>query len=193
VLQSQTLKPLDFALGAVMATRCERLKQIGGFESLVDSLADDYQLGNKIARSGKQIVLSTVIVECRESPMTWGKVWAHQLRWARTIRVCQPVPFFLSLLSNGTLWPLLCAALLHTQHHRLWFVPLLIFLPVRIQAALKMQEWLTRNSRHYTYFWLVPVKDLLNAAIWVFAFIGNKIDWRGEKFRVLPGGRLEKI
>ena len=193
VLQSQTLKPLDFALGAVMATRREQLKQIGGFASLVTFLADDYHLGNKIAQTGKQIVLSPVVVECWESPMSWKRVWSHQLRWARTIRVCQTVPFFFSILSNATLWPLLWAATLFAKHHRLWFVPLLIFLPVRIQAALNLQQRLTRNVQHYTYFWLVPVKDLLNVAIWALAFIGNKIEWRGETFRVLPGGKLEKI
>ena len=193
VLQSQTLKPLDFALGAAMATRREQLKQIGGFASLVTFLADDYHLGNKIAQTGKQIVLSPVVVECWDSPMSWKRVWSHQLRWARTIRVCQTVPFFFSILSNATLWPLLWAATLFAKHHRLWFVPLLIFLPVRIQAALKLQQWLTRNAQHYTYFWLVPVKDLFNVAIWALAFIGNKIEWRGEKFRVLPDGKLEKI
>ncbi|MEO5804471.1 MAG: glycosyltransferase [Verrucomicrobiota bacterium] len=193
VLQSQTLKPLDFALGAAMATRREQLKQIGGFESLVDFLADDYQLGNKIARTGKQIVLSPVVVECWESPMNWKRVWSHQLRWARTIRVCQPVPFFFSILSNATLWPLLWTATLLAEHHRIWFVPISILLPIRIQAALKMQEWLTLNMRHYTYFWFVPIKDLLNAFIWALAFVGNRIEWRGEKFRVLPGGRLKIV
>ena len=36
VLQSQTLKPLDFALGAVMLTRRQHLAEIGGFKSLVE-------------------------------------------------------------------------------------------------------------------------------------------------------------
>ena len=124
--------------------------------------------------------------------MSWKRVWGHQLRWARTIRVCQPAPFFFSILSNATLWPLLFTAALIADHHRIWFVPISILLPIRIQAALKMQEWLTRDLRHYTWFWLVPIKDLLNAAIWLFAFVGNTIEWRGEKFRVLRGGKLEK-
>jgi len=38
----------------------------------------------------------------------------HQLRWARTIRVCQPFPFFMSILNNSTLWPLLWLAV--TRH-----------------------------------------------------------------------------
>src|SRR5262249_41148587 len=44
VLQARSLKPLDFALGAVMATTRRRLESIGGFAALVDFLADDYQL-----------------------------------------------------------------------------------------------------------------------------------------------------
>ena len=105
VLQSRSLKPLDFALGAVMATRRAQLTEIGGFESLVDYLADDYQLGHQIAAHGHRIELCPVVVECWSAPMGWREVWAHQLRWARTIRVCQPVPWFLSIVSNATLWP----------------------------------------------------------------------------------------
>ena len=50
VLQGKSLQPLDFALGAAMATRRAQLTDIGGFEVLADDLADDYQLGNRIAR-----------------------------------------------------------------------------------------------------------------------------------------------
>ena len=52
VLQSRSLKPMDFALGAVMATRRQQLREIGGFAALVDCLADDYQLGNRLAHLG---------------------------------------------------------------------------------------------------------------------------------------------
>jgi len=104
VLQSRTLKPLDFALGAVMATRRQQLNEIGGFHALVNYLADDYQLGHQIAKRGYRIELCPVVVECREREQGWREVWAHQLRWARTIRVCQPVPYFFSILSNATVW-----------------------------------------------------------------------------------------
>ncbi|HEY2082198.1 MAG TPA: glycosyltransferase, partial [Verrucomicrobiae bacterium] len=107
VLQSQTLKPLDFALGAVMLVRRGCVMEIGGFKSLADCLADDYQLGNRIARQGHRIVLSPMVVECWDPPMGWRAVWKHQLRWARTIRVCQPMPYFFSILSNAGFWALL--------------------------------------------------------------------------------------
>ena len=104
VLQSQSLKPLAFALGAAMVTRREQVAEIGGLKSLADCLADDYQLGNRIARRGHRLGLCPVVVECWDPPMNWRAVWKHQLRWARTIRVCQPVPYFFSILSNVTLW-----------------------------------------------------------------------------------------
>ncbi len=59
VLQARSLKRLDFALGAVMATRRRQLQEIGGFQALADCLADDYQLGRRIARLGYRLELST--------------------------------------------------------------------------------------------------------------------------------------
>ena len=95
VLQGRSLAPLDFALGAVVATRRGELAAIGGFEALADFLADDYQLGNRIARiAKKRIALCPVVVDCLSAPMNWREVWAHQLRWARTIRVSKPLPYF---------------------------------------------------------------------------------------------------
>ncbi len=110
VLQARSLRPVDFALGAVMTLPAAQLKAIGGFAALSDFLADDYQLGRQVARQKKRIEFATVVAECWETPMNWRQVWAHQSRWARTIRVCQPFPFFLSILNNSTLWPLLWLA-----------------------------------------------------------------------------------
>jgi len=34
------------------------------------------------------------------------------------------------------------------------------------------------------------IKDLLQVPIWAGAFIGGHITWRGQRLRVLPGGKL---
>jgi ceramide glucosyltransferase len=107
VLMAQSLRPLDFALGAVMGLRRQTLAAVGGLEELVQYLADDFELGQRVVRHGKRIALATVVADCLERPMGWQEVWRHQVRWARTIRVCRPVPYFLSLVANATLWPLL--------------------------------------------------------------------------------------
>ena len=187
VLQSQSIKPLDFALGAVMATRREQVEEIGGFAALVNCLADDYQLGNRIVRRGYRIALSTVVVECWSSPMSWQAVWKHQLRWARTIRVCQPVAYFFSILSNATLWPLVLLVV-HPS-------PLVLGLCVvcwlgRIWAVIDLQQRLTRSGKHFVFCWVALIKDLLQVAIWMLAFAGNRIEWRGQRMRLRRDGTL---
>jgi ceramide glucosyltransferase len=214
VLQSQTLKPLDFALGAVMLTRRGLMAEMGGFKSLADCLADDYQLGNRIAKRGHRIVLSPVVVECWDPPMDWRAVWKHQLRWARTIRVCQPVPYFFSILSNAGLWAMVWFIIglagirispmdWHVEQNLAYgsgavHVPLAFtlggfFILFRIFIAQNLQGRLTRSSDSHPYFWLVPIKDLLQGAIWLCAFVGNKIEWRGQVYRLRRDGTLGKI
>ena len=189
VLQSQDLKPLDFALGAVMVTRRKQLEEIGGFKALVDCLADDYQLGNRIARRGHRIAICPVVVECWSAPMDWGTVWRHQLRWARTVRVCQPAPYFFSILSNATIWPLVWLAA--NPSLKVLGVMALCIAP-RVLTALDLQGRLTKNRCRWADWWLVPVKDLLQAVLWLLAFAGNRIEWRGERFRLRPNGILVK-
>jgi ceramide glucosyltransferase len=195
VLQAQSLKPIDFALGAVMAVRKPQLAEIGGFTALADCLADDYQLGNRIARRGYRIALSTVPVECWSEPMGWSAVWKHQLRWARTVRVCQPLPYFFSILSNPTLWPLLWLVI-KTSQISLGFFLVCLFL--RIITALHLQRRLynSRITHHESRItsppWLPPLKDLLQTAIWLLAFIGNHVEWRGQRMRLRRDGTLVK-
>jgi ceramide glucosyltransferase len=189
VLQARSLKPLDFALGAVMATTRQQLEDIGGFARLVECLADDYQLGHQIALRGKRIVLCPVVVECWSAPMTWRQVWEHQLRWARTIRVCQPLPFFFSILSNATLWPLVWLA---AEPALITAAAFGLFAFARILIARSNYQRLTGSKMVWSDAWLVAAKDLLGVAIWALAFAGNQVEWRGENYLVLRDGSLRQ-
>ncbi len=191
VLQSQTMMPIDFALGAAIIMCRKRLEEIGGFDSLANCLADDYQLGNRIFKNGHRIALCPVVIECWDAPMSWTQVWKHQIRWARTIRVCQPMPYFFSIVSNATLWPLLWFLVsLATTQSLCWPLTALAFLLVRIVLAQKLQHYFTPGRTLISDAWLVPVKDLLQTAIWVSAFSGNTVEWRGRKMKLLRDGTL---
>jgi ceramide glucosyltransferase len=193
VLQSRTLRPLDFALGAAILLRRKSLAAAGGFSAVANCLADDYQIGRKITRGGGQIAICPVVVECWDAPTNWRGVWKHQLRWARTIRVCQPLPYFFSILNDATLWPLLwfIVALLS----KTWCAPLtaIALVLLRIALAQNLQRRFLGSHQKPAPFWLVPVKDLLQAAIWAAAFFGDKIEWRGKKMRLLRNGELEEL
>lgn len=211
VLQSRTLKPLDFALGAVMAMRRKQLEEIGGSRALVDYLADDYQLGNQIARRGYRIELCPVVVECWERPQGWREVWAHQLRWARTIRVCQPVSYFFSILSNATVWATVWVIATQVQYHLLIpyrnqpdsiraglmaggaFILLLWVMALRLRCFRQLMEKITETRLPSSWEGVVLLKDLLQVPIWALAFLGDTVVWRGQRLRVLPGGKLVPV
>jgi ceramide glucosyltransferase len=119
--------------------------------------------------------------------MGWVAVWKHQLRWARTIRVCQPAPYFFSVLSNPTLWPLLWVVVRPGP----WSIACVaVALIARIAAAFDLQRRLNRSWSHGRFFWLTPLKDLLQAALWLAAFSGNRVEWRGERLRLRSDGTL---
>ena len=166
-----------------------RLSEMGGFAVLFDFLADDYQLGRQIVIQKKEIAFATLVAEC----------WARRSAGARsgrtkagghTIRVCQPVPFFFSILNNASLWPLLLALLGRTA-------PALgaaaVCLAFRIGSALQQQSKMNQTRGLLRFWWWPPLKDVLDAIIWVAAFAGTQIVWRGDRYRLLPGGKLSKV
>jgi ceramide glucosyltransferase len=190
VLQARSLKPVDFALGAVMTLPLARLKEMGGFAVLADFLADDYQLGRQVARQQKKIEFANVVAECWDPPLDWRQVWARQCRWARTIRVSQPGLFFLSVLNNASLWPLL---LLLAARSKAAVAAATVCLCFRAGTALQQQSRLCPARGPFDYCWLAPVKDVLDAAVWAAAFCGSQITWSGSRYRILPGGKLLKL
>src|SRR5207237_3907073 len=89
-----------------MVFRAAQLQQIGGFAGLETYLADDYQLGTRIARLGYRIALSKVVVETNLSGASWTEVWRHQLRWSRTIRVSRTSGYYGYLVTQASAWSL---------------------------------------------------------------------------------------
>jgi ceramide glucosyltransferase len=188
VLQARSLRRLDFALGAAMLTTQARLREIGAFESLVEYLADDYHLGHRIAKSGAEIILSPVVVESRSASMTPREVWQHQVRWARTVRVCQPVPYFFSILNEFTFWGvcwLVSNPPMISENLRILGVGMI----ARILIALTMEDKMTGRYALDTIA-IAIVCDLVRPVIWALSFLGYTVVWRGRKFRVLRGGKL---
>ncbi len=189
VLQANSIKPQDFALGAVMMTRRREVEAIGGFASCIGYLADDYQLGHRIAQLGRRIQLSPVVVECRSTPMSWRQVWSHQLRQARTVRACRPVPYFFSILNNVTLWSILW---LFTGPTPVALAGIGIAQLIRCGTALHNEFRLCRSCAAWNSFWMIPIKDLLHFVAWAGAFLGRSVIWRGERFILRAGGKLER-
>jgi ceramide glucosyltransferase len=173
----------EFAMGSTMAFRRTDLDRIGGFRSIADFLADDYQLGQRIHALGLKCVLSDAIVTTHMTG-TWGDVWRHQVRWARTIRVSKPWGYVGLPLTFATLWAVVAAAAAG-----LYFVAGGL-LAVRLLMAT-VAGWTVLRSRDVLRLWpLIPLRDLFGAAVWCGGLFGRSVIWRGQKLRLDGSGRI---
>lgn len=191
VLVALQLEGLSFALGASMAVRREALAAIGGFEALVDYLADDYQLGNKVHRAGWRIALDCTFVESMLGAEELLPVLARQLRWARTMRVSRPGGY----LASGMTLPfpaiLLAAFVAPSPAPALAAIALLYC--VRLAVATIFSRCFVRDRLLPAWLWLIPLRDMLAFFTWALSFLGNCVEWRGSRFRLRPGGKIEEL
>ncbi len=176
----------EFGLGSTLAFRRADLDRIGGFAAVADYLADDYQLGCKIHALGLRNVISPVIVSTHLHGQTWGQVWTHQLRWARTIRLSRKGGYLGLPLTFATLWAVVAAA---AGMGRVAVLLLALRLTMAITAG-----WFVVRSPDVLRLWpLIPLRDLYGAAVWVVALFGNTVEWGAETLQLDNEGRIKKI
>lgn len=191
VAMAHYVEGVRFALGAVMALPRPVLDRIGGFEGIADYLADDYQLGNRVSQAGLNVQLLPYVVETLGGRETIAAYLAHQLRWARTYRVCRPPGYFAYGITFALPWSLLAWL---TSGFTLWNGRLvLLCLLVRLVAAVAAERALLRGRLAWRYFLLLPIKDLASFGLWLISFLGNTVVWKGRRYRVAPDGRMENL
>jgi len=173
----------EFAMGSTLAFRRVNLERIGGFAAVADYLADDYQLGHRIHALGLKCVLSDVVVETHLGG-AWPQVWAHQVRWARTIRVSRFGGYLGLPITNATLWAVVCAV-----GGRFDLAAGLLGLRLVMAFAA---GWRVLRSRDVLFlWWLVPVRDLFGFAVWVAGLFGHSVTWRGQRLVLDREGRIQ--
>src|SRR5262249_26262801 len=111
VLVAERMEGLNFALGASIVTTKSWIERIGGLEPISHLLADDYELGHRISEAGGEVVLSSEVVATMYPAQTLRGFWDHQLRWARTVRLCRPLSYLGLIFTHGLFWSVLAALL----------------------------------------------------------------------------------
>src|SRR4029450_12493348 len=133
-------------------------------------LPHDYQLGNRLSNAGWRLLLLPYVVETVLDARTLGDVWRHQLRWARTYRVCQPFNWFATIVVHTMLWGLL--AVLVTRGSALGWLLLGAGVASRL-GSLHAIFKLIGCGDVPRYLWLVPLTDLTYSAVWAAAVLGR--------------------
>jgi ceramide glucosyltransferase len=191
VLTARNLeKGIRFGLGSTLAFRATDLQAIGGFESLVDYLSDDYEIGKRIAALGREVKLSEVVVETFLPAYTLRGFLDHQLRWARCIRDSRLWGYTGLLLTFGLPWATLAIVL---ARGATWACLLLgITAGSRLAMSLVIGRDVLQDKQVARWVWLVPLRDFVALFVWIASFAGHTVVWRGERFN-LRDGRLSRI
>jgi ceramide glucosyltransferase len=182
VLTARWLYGMKFAVGPTTAARRKFVDETGGIEGLKDYLAEDFELGRRMAAAGHRVILSSSIVEHRIGSETASQNLGHRIRWARTGRRSRPSGYIGQIFT----YPVPLAALLWAIAPFAWWPVVVTTLGVRAASA-----WVTSQAvlGARINWLLLPIEDMLGFLFWIAGFFGNSITWRGRTYRLDRDGR----
>jgi ceramide glucosyltransferase len=176
---------IRFGLGSTLAFRRADLEKIGGFESFVDYLADDYELGKRIADLGLSVELSHVVVMTHLPAYSLREFFAHQLRWARGVRDSRPGGYLGLVFTFGILWSCL-AVIASGEMGWAWLLLASVF-ALRLAVAIVVGRNVLHDGKLIRNLWLLAIRDLIAAGVWVVSLGGHTVSWRGDRFHLKDG------
>ena len=187
------IEPVEFALGPTMVTRRARVEEMGGFESMAEYCADDFVLGNWIAKNGHKVVLSGHAIDHMVLQADFVDSMNHQVRWMKSTRFSRPKGHFGTSLTFGVPFGLMA-----------WAGALMLGMPVlgwcalvgsvlgRSLQAFVVGRYVVQEKRIGAAMVLYPLRDLIGALIWALSYASNRIQWRGEIYELVDGGRMRR-
>jgi ceramide glucosyltransferase len=182
---------VKFGLGSTLCTTKEAIFAVGGFEALVDYLADDYELGKRISENGYRVVISGVVVHTLLPDYDYLSFMDHQLRWGRTVRSSRPDGYFGMAVTFGMIWALL-AVLASLGAWWSWAVLVAVLSGKTAVAYFVGKRIVLRSTpgedvEFKRHLWLLPLREIVTPIIWFRSNFGNKIVWRGQVFELREG------
>lgn len=174
--------------GSTIALRRETLKRIGGFEAFADALADDYEMGEAVRRLGLKVAIPPTTLGHTFSDRSLSELLAHELRWARTIRLVDPKGYAGSIVTHPL--PFALAALPLSGFSAIAVVILAATLASRLFVPIQVER-LPGGGK--SSLWLSPLRDLVSFAVFVASFLPGSVDWRGRRYSVESDGSVTPL
>jgi ceramide glucosyltransferase len=174
--------------GSTIALRRATLTRIGGFEAFANTLADDYAMGDAVRRLGMKVEIAPFTIGHTFSEASFGELWAHELRWARTIRLVDPAGYLGSVVTHPL--PFALAALLLSDFSAIAWMILAGTLACRLFVPIQVER-LSGGGK--SSWWLSPLRDMLSFAVFVASFMPGDVNWRGRRYSVGSDGTVTPI
>jgi ceramide glucosyltransferase len=176
---------IHFGLGSTLAMSKAALAKAGGLEPLVEYLADDYEMGERIAKAGYRVELCGEVVETTVPAYEFGGFRDHQMRWARSTRDSRKLGYMGLGITYALPWAMMtCVA----SGFALWSFSLVSLVALaRVAVALYVGVGVLGDGQVLRDLWLLPLRDFFGLGFWGWSFAGDTVVWRGELFRLRDG------
>ncbi|AFQ49684.1 bacteriohopanetetrol glucosamine biosynthesis glycosyltransferase HpnI [Burkholderia cepacia] len=174
--------------GQTIAITRATLERIGGLTRFAHHLAEDHALGEAVRERGAHVAIPPFVVGHACVEETFASLYAHELRWSRTIRAADRPGHAGSVLMHPVPLALLAVLLSGGVPAACWLTA----------AALAARAWLVLRTNRATgtgmrgAIWL-PFVDILQFVIFVSSFFSSHVVWRGTRFRVDRAGMLSPV
>lgn len=185
VMVGTSVKLATPCFGSTIALRKELLRKIGGMEAFSNLLADDYEIGRAVRRHGHRMAVAPVVVAHTCCEQSGREMLAHEMRWARTIRMLNTSGYWGSVVTHAV--PLALIGMALGGLTLFSGAGLAAALTARLAVKWRMDKVLGTSAGPA---YLLPLRDLLSFAIFLGSLFGGNIRWRGSRFLVAPDGVL---
>jgi len=191
VMVADMLEGTKFALGATMSVRKQSFQDVGGFAELGQFYADDFVIGNRLAKMGKGVLLATHVIRLMVQDQPFWLSFRNQLRWMQSTRRSRPWGHFGSGLTFavpfgllGMIWGVASG---HPVIGLLWLLGMVANRWVQAGTVLGVM-----GDRGWMWGTLIyPLRDLLGGVLWLGSYGGDRFYYRGSVYRLKEGGRVE--
>ncbi|WP_419806121.1 glycosyltransferase [Terriglobus sp.] len=190
VLVADMLAGTDFSLGVTVIQRRDVFARAGGFADLGTYWAEDFVLGNRLAKQGRGVRISTHVIGLTVSAASARQSFENQLRWAQSTRRSRPLGHFGTGLTFAAPFALLGCAVGFARGNLL--TALLFLAAALLQRAVLAGSVL--RALGSTMAWrgamLYSLRDLYGFLIWLGSYLPADTRYHGTQFRIMPDGRL---
>jgi len=192
VLVADMLEGTKFALGATMAVRRKSFQDVGGFDELGQFYADDFVLGNRLAKQGTGVLLATHVIRLMVQDSPFWLSFRNQLRWMQSTRRSRPwghlgtgLTFAMPFGVVGLLWGVSSG---HALLGLMWLAAMVLNRWVQSLAVLRALG----DSNWLHGMLLYPIRDMLGSVLWMASYGGDNFYYRGKVYKLKDGGRVEE-
>jgi len=116
---------------------------------------------------------------------TLRSFWDHQVRWARTVRLCRPLSYVGLLFTQGLPWTLLAVLVAPEKWIAGFYLPAYVIL--RFAMAWTVGIWGVGDEVLRQKTWLVPLWDAIHFVVWLASFGSNRIRWGNVEYAIRQG------